>query len=69
MVFGSTHEARFSAIDGILDPLSSQACNAHLILFVLDLVLVTVFPELGVTEAVAPGAAAEGAINLSGKAT
>ena len=58
-----------AAIDGILDPLSSQACNAHLLLFILDLVVVTVFPELGATEAMAPGAAADGAISLSGKTT
>ncbi|EPT04148.1 hypothetical protein FOMPIDRAFT_1098900, partial [Fomitopsis schrenkii] len=50
MILGPTQEARISAIDGILDPLSSQPCNAHLMLFVLDLVLVTVFPELGATE-------------------
>lgn len=69
MILGPTQEARISAIDGILDPLSSQPCNAHLMLFVLDLVLVTVFPELGATEAVAHGAEAEGAISLSGKIT
>ena len=58
-----------AAIDGILDPLSSQACNAHLLLFILDLVVVTIFPELGATEAMAPAAAAEGVISLSGKTT
>ncbi|KAH9937499.1 PXA domain-containing protein [Fomitopsis serialis] len=67
IVLGPTSEARTSAIDGILDPLSSQACNAHLMLFILDLVLVTVFPELGASEAVSPGAAAEGAISLAAR--
>ncbi|KZT74811.1 hypothetical protein DAEQUDRAFT_760820 [Daedalea quercina L-15889] len=57
MVLGPTPEARMSAIDAILDPLSSQACNAHLVLFILDLVIVTTFPELGATEAIVPGAA------------
>jgi len=41
----------------MLDPLSSQACNAHLMVFILDLILLTVFPELGVSET---AAAAEG---------
>ncbi|KIP11511.1 hypothetical protein PHLGIDRAFT_99802 [Phlebiopsis gigantea 11061_1 CR5-6] len=31
-----------------LDPLSSQECNAHLLVFVLDLVLLTLFPEMGI---------------------
>jgi hypothetical protein len=31
----------------MLDPLSSPECNAHLILFVMDAILITVFPELG----------------------
>jgi len=34
-------------IRGVLDPLSSPECNAHLMLFVLDAILMTVFPELG----------------------
>lgn len=47
-VLGATPGARAQAIDAVLDPLSSQACNAHLIVFVLDLVLLTLFPEMGV---------------------
>ena len=31
-----------------LEPLSSAACNAHLALFLIDAILLTVFPELGV---------------------
>ncbi|THG92771.1 hypothetical protein EW145_g8592, partial [Phellinidium pouzarii] len=38
-----THETVVTA----LDPLSSEACNAHLGLFVFDLVMLTLFPELG----------------------
>ena len=34
----------------ILDPISSQPCNAHLVVLLVDLVLVTVFPEMGVSE-------------------
>ena len=47
-VLGATPAARTQAIDAILDPLSSQECNAHLIVFILDLVLLTLFPEMGV---------------------
>ena len=34
----------------VLDPISSQPCNVHLVILILDLVLVTVFPELGVSD-------------------
>lgn len=47
-VLGQTQAARLQAIDAILDPLSSQQCNTHLIVFILDLVLLTLFPEMGV---------------------
>ena len=30
----------------ILDPLNSAACNTHLLILILDLILTTVFPEL-----------------------
>ena len=47
---GPTPEARMATIDAALAPLDDAACNAHLAVFVLDLVLLTVFPELGVSE-------------------
>ncbi|KAH8100563.1 PXA domain-containing protein [Cristinia sonorae] len=47
-LLGPTPAAVSYTISSMLDPLSSQACNAHLFVFVLDLVLVTVFPEMGV---------------------
>ena len=47
-LLGATHAARAAAVDGALDPLSSQECNAHLLVFVLDLVLLTLFPEMGI---------------------
>ena len=60
-VLGPTPPARVQALDSILDPLSSQECNAHLIVFVLDLVLLTLFPEMGVAPPSAvPDAGLEG---------
>lgn len=40
-------KSKEEAINGILEPLSSAACNAHLVLFILDAVLVQIVPELG----------------------
>ena len=31
-----------------MEPLSNEACNAHLILFLLDLIIISLFPEYGV---------------------
>ncbi|EIW64865.1 uncharacterized protein TRAVEDRAFT_33600 [Trametes versicolor FP-101664 SS1] len=47
---GPTPAARAATVDAAIGPLDSQACNAHLIVFILDLVLLTVFPEMGVSE-------------------
>ncbi|KAI8995303.1 hypothetical protein BD414DRAFT_479161 [Trametes punicea] len=49
-LLGPTPAARAATVDAALAPLDSQACNAHLALFVLDLVLLTVFPEMGMSE-------------------
>lgn len=35
-----------STLDGVVDGLSDCACNRHLAVFVLDAVLLAVFPEL-----------------------
>ncbi|KAI0085647.1 PXA domain-containing protein [Irpex rosettiformis] len=49
LVFGITPEARLETVDkGILDPLSSTECNTHLLIFILDLIVLTLFPEMGV---------------------
>ncbi|KAG6845942.1 hypothetical protein H0H87_010990 [Tephrocybe sp. NHM501043] len=37
-------------LDAALDPLSSAPCNVHLVLFLLDLVLLELFPELALPE-------------------
>ncbi|KAJ3535611.1 hypothetical protein NM688_g6955 [Phlebia brevispora] len=49
-LLGSSAAARNQTMDEILEPLSSQECNTHLIVFTLDLLLVTIFPEMGVNE-------------------
>lgn len=36
------------SLDAILDPLSDGACNAHLAVFIVDALLLTIFPEMGV---------------------
>ncbi|KAI0803040.1 PXA domain-containing protein, partial [Irpex lacteus] len=49
IAFGSTLEMRLESVDRhVLDPLESAECNTHLVGFVLDLVLLTLFPEMGV---------------------
>lgn len=47
LLLGSGPTSHQTIIDA-LEPLSSEACNAHLILFLIDLVILTLFPELGV---------------------
>ncbi|KAG5724189.1 hypothetical protein E4T56_gene15290 [Termitomyces sp. T112] len=36
-------------LDAALDPLSSTPCNVHLVLFLLDLVVLELFPELALS--------------------
>ncbi|KAI6045144.1 hypothetical protein EDC04DRAFT_3137448 [Pisolithus marmoratus] len=36
-----------ASLEAIIDPLSDSSCNIHLVAFLFDAVLVTVFPELG----------------------
>ncbi|KAL1952159.1 hypothetical protein VTO73DRAFT_1308 [Trametes versicolor] len=50
LLLGPTPAARAATVDAAIAPLDSQACNAHLMVFILDLVLLTVFPEMGVSE-------------------
>nr|VWP00602.1 MARTX [Ganoderma boninense] len=51
-LLGPTPPARLATVDAALSPLDNAACNAHLAVFILDLVLLTVFPELGVKDEV-----------------
>ncbi|KAH8120247.1 hypothetical protein DFH11DRAFT_1559046 [Phellopilus nigrolimitatus] len=39
--------AERETIVSALEPLSSEACNAHLVVFLLDLLVLALFPELG----------------------
>ncbi|VDC01904.1 unnamed protein product [Peniophora sp. CBMAI 1063] len=41
-------EQRLATADALLEPLSDSACNAHLFVLILDAVLLTLFPEMGV---------------------
>lgn len=51
LVFGPTPEVRLQTIEGMLEPLSDERCNTLLVIFLLDAVVLAVFPELGaVTE-------------------
>ncbi|RPD63142.1 hypothetical protein L227DRAFT_543939 [Lentinus tigrinus ALCF2SS1-6] len=49
-LLGPTPAARAATIDAAIAPLDNAACNAHLVMFILDLVVLTVFPEMGVSE-------------------
>jgi hypothetical protein len=35
-------------IDEAIEPFADQACNVHMLVYFVDLILLTVFPELGV---------------------
>ncbi|KAI0082219.1 hypothetical protein K474DRAFT_844283 [Panus rudis PR-1116 ss-1] len=56
-LLGPNSDARSYTIQSILDPLSSQACNAHLLLLIMDLLVVTTFPDLGMSDPVSPAEA------------
>ncbi|KIM54229.1 hypothetical protein SCLCIDRAFT_99106, partial [Scleroderma citrinum Foug A] len=36
-----------ASLEAVIDPLSDSACNAHLAILLFDVILLTVFPELG----------------------
>jgi hypothetical protein len=46
VIFGPTVVSRRLTVKAILDPLNSPACNTHLLILILDLILATIFPEL-----------------------
>ena len=47
IILGPGLKSRETIVEA-LKPLSSQACNAHLILFLFDLIVLALFPEFGV---------------------
>lgn len=46
VMLGPKGDAARGTVEDVLAPLSSPACNAHLVLLLLDLLMVTLFPEL-----------------------
>jgi hypothetical protein len=46
IMFGPNLDVQRRTVKGILDPLNSNKCNVHLLLFIFDAILVAVFPEL-----------------------
>ncbi|PVG04749.1 hypothetical protein CPB86DRAFT_15627 [Serendipita vermifera] len=46
LIYGPNLDVQRRTVKDILDPLSSSKCNLHLLMFILDAILVTVFPEL-----------------------
>lgn len=52
VLLGATPSEQKHTIEDMIDPLSDQACNAHLLLCILDAFLLAMFPELGGEEEV-----------------
>ncbi|CAG8632928.1 9354_t:CDS:2, partial [Acaulospora colombiana] len=46
LIYGPNLDVQRRTVKDILDPLSSSKCNLHLLMFILDAIIVTVFPEL-----------------------
>ena len=49
LFFGPNMSIQRRTIRGILDPLGSKECNVHLLIFLLDAIVVTLFPELALS--------------------
>ncbi len=48
LLLGPTPAAREQTLSALLDPFDEQACNAHLVMLIFDLLLLTLFPEMAV---------------------
>ena len=48
MLLGPTERGREEVIESVLDGVGDRRCNTHLVLFILDAIVVRLFPELGV---------------------
>lgn len=48
LLLGPKLSVREQTLSALLDPLDEQACNAHLFVLILDLLLLTLFPETAV---------------------
>jgi hypothetical protein len=47
-MLGPTPAIQQETIREILEPFSSPACNAHLVMLMFDVILLTLFPEMGI---------------------
>lgn len=47
-MLGPTLAIQQETIQEILEPLNSPACNAHLVMLIFDVILLTLFPEMGI---------------------
>jgi hypothetical protein len=46
-VLGPTEAIRRETVSSAIAPLSSRECNVHLVVFILDAFLLSIFPDLG----------------------
>jgi len=47
-ILGPTPTIRQETIRETLEPLSTPACNVHLVILIFDVILLTLFPEMGI---------------------
>lgn len=59
VLFGPDPATQQRTVKGILDPLNSSKCNVHLLVLLLDAILITLFPELGLGSDATTGEGAE----------
>lgn len=45
-VAGVTLSQQNATLAGVLDPFNSRECNAHLVILIFDVILLTLFPEM-----------------------
>lgn len=64
-IVGPTPQARRNSISGVLDPLSSSECNAHLVMALFDLVLLALFPDMA-AQPESGGGGEEGSLDGTG---
>lgn len=48
VLLGPTGKAREEVLESVLDGVGDRRCNMHLVLFILDAIVLRVFPELGI---------------------
>jgi len=48
VLLGPTEKAREEVLESVLDGVGDRRCNMHLVLFILDAIVLRVFPELGI---------------------